>query len=83
MTKIFMRKDLPIEIVHRLRIDDVQQVTSKLTQRSHIAGVSLHEDDNSYVKASGITRIATQRSDIASETCQNKTNFVKNNTKKR
>ena len=60
--------DLPIEMVHRLRIDDVQQVTSNDTQRSQIALLKFQERVSSYCRASGITSIATQRSEIANDT---------------
>ena len=61
-----------MEIVHRFKIDDVQHVTSNETHRSHIASLRFHERVSSYCRASGITNIATQRSEMANETCLTK-----------
>ena len=50
------------EMVHRLRMDAVQQVTSNETQRLHREGPSPQEGLISRYKANGITKRATHKS---------------------
>lgn len=54
--------------MQRLRIEEVQQVTSNDTQRSQIFGLKSQVPVNSYCNANGMTKIATHKSDIANDT---------------
>jgi hypothetical protein len=58
-----MVKYRSMDMVHRLRIEAVQQVTSKETHMLQAKCPSPQEEATSTYMASGMTRRATQRSD--------------------
>lgn len=56
------------EMAHRFKIEAVQESTSNDTQMSQNTVPNFHSSSTSYMRAGGITRTATQRSEMASET---------------